>query len=50
MNTAEAVRKAESKSLDLRSEAEDVKSLARLERIERVGELAVMESSGITDC
>ena len=34
---AEAVRKAESKSVDLRRAAADVNSLARLERIERVG-------------
>ena len=50
MNTAEAVRKAESKSVTFGSEADKGHSLARLERIERVGELAVMERSGITDC
>ncbi len=50
VNTAEAVRKSDSKSLDLRSEAEDVQSLARLERSYRVGELAVVECSGTTDC
>ena len=37
------MRKSESKSVDFRSAAEDVRSLARLERIERVGGLAVVE-------
>ena len=48
--TAEAVRKSDSKSVDFRSEAEDGHSLARLERIDRVGGLAVVERSGTTDC
>ena len=47
--TAEAVRKSDSKSVDFRSEAEDGHSLARLERINRVGGLAVVERSGTTD-
>ena len=34
---AEAVRKAESKSVDFRHAAADVNSLARLERIDQVG-------------
>ncbi len=46
----EAVRKAESKSVTFGSEAYKGHSLARLERNYRVGELAVMERSGITDC
>jgi len=44
------VRKEDSKFVDLRSAAEDVHNLARLERINMVGELAVMQRSGITDC
>ena len=44
------MRKSESKSVDFRSAAEDVSSLARLERIERVGGLAVVELNGTTDC
>ena len=47
---AEAVRKAESKSVTFGSEADKGHSLARLEQNYRVGELAVMERSGITDC
>ena len=47
---AEAVRKEESKFVDLRSEAEDVHNLARLEPINKVGELAIMERSAVTDC
>ena len=39
MPVAEAVRKAQSKSVDLRRAAADANSLARLERIERGGEL-----------
>ncbi len=47
---AEAVRKAESKSVTFGSEADKGHSLARLEQIDRVGELAVMERSAVTDC
>lgn len=50
MPVAEAVRKEESMFVDLRSEAEDVHNLARLEPIDKVGELAVMERSAVTDC
>jgi hypothetical protein len=50
MPVAEAVRKEESKFVDLRSEANDVHNLARLEPMNRVGELAVIQRSGITDC
>ena len=45
---AEAVRKAESKSVDLRRAAADVNSLARLEPMRRVGELMIVERSDTT--
>jgi hypothetical protein len=43
---SEAVRKSDSKSVDFRSEAEDGRSLARLERINRVGD-GVSRSDGL---
>ena len=46
---AEAVRKAESKSVDFRREAADVNSLARLERMNRVGELDLRQQGLLTD-
>ena len=48
--TAEAVRKSDSKSVVSVASAEDGHSLARLERINRVGGLAVVERSAATDC
>ncbi len=49
-DAAEAVRKSDSKSVVSVASAEDGHSLARLERINRVGGLAVVERSGTTDC
>jgi len=46
---AEAVRKEESKFVDLRSEAEDVHNLARLEPINKVGDLALRQQGLLTD-
>ena len=43
------MRKAESKFVDLRSAAKDVHNLARLERIDKVGELADACSRLLTD-
>jgi len=46
---AEAVRKEESKFVDLRSEAEDVHNLARLEPINKVSELDLRQQGLLTD-
>ena len=43
------MRKAESKSVDLRRAAEDVNSLARLERMDQVGELDLRQQGLLTD-
>jgi len=46
---AEAVRKEESKFVDLRSEAMDVHNLARLEPMNKVGELDLRQQGLLTD-
>jgi len=46
---AEAVRKEESTFVDLRSAAEDVHNLARLEPINKVGELDLRQQGLLTD-
>ena len=45
---AEAVRKAESKSVDLRRAAADVNSLVRLEQMNSVDEARIVERSDTT--